>query len=131
MSTRTIRSLLAPGVALTLLFTVTSLHAASKKIDPKPTAEECLACHSDATLTHDVNGKPVSLHVDPQAFKDSIHGSMFTCVDCHTDVKSAAHETAPQKITCAGCHTDEQAAYEHSFHAKAAQGGNTHAATCV
>ena len=41
-------------------------------------------------LTHDVNGKTVSLHVDPQHFKDSIHGSMFTCVDCHTDVKSAA-----------------------------------------
>ena len=56
---------------------------------------------------------------------------MFTCVDCHTDVKSAAHETAPQKITCATCHADEQAAYERSFHAKAARGGNTHAAACV
>src|SRR5271169_1334893 len=117
MSTRTIRSLLAPGVALTLLFTVTSLHAASRKIDPKPTADECFACHSDATLTHDVNGKPVSLHVDPQAFKDSIHGGMFTCVDCHTDVTNAAHETTPKKISCATCHADQQAAYDRSFHA--------------
>ena len=25
---------------------------------------DCLACHSDATLTKDVNGKPVSLFVD-------------------------------------------------------------------
>jgi len=88
MSTGRIRNLFAAGVALTLCLVATSLQASSKKDPPKPTADECLACHSDATLTHDVNGAPASLHVDPQAFKDSIHGSMFTCVDCHTDVKS-------------------------------------------
>ncbi len=131
---RNTRRLFAPGVALTLVLTASFAFATGKsaqKRDPKPTAEDCLACHSDASLTHDVNGKPASLHVDPQAFKDSIHGSMFTCVDCHTDVTSAAHETTPKKISCATCHADEQAAYERSFHAKAVQGGNTHAATCV
>ncbi len=135
MSTRTTRNIFAPGVALTLLLSAGALLAAGKppatKQPPKPTAEECLACHSDASLTHDVNGKTVSLHVDPQAFKDSIHGSMFTCVDCHTDVKSSAHETTPLKITCATCHADEQAAYDRSFHGKAVQGGNSQAATCV
>lgn len=131
MSMRTLRNLFAPGVALTLLLTAVALPAASKKEPPKPTAEECLACHSDASLSHDVNGKTVSLHVDPQKFKDSIHGSMFTCVDCHTDVKSAPHENTPKKITCATCHADEQAAYDRSFHAKAVENGNTHAATCV
>jgi len=131
MSTRTIRNLFAPGVALTFLLAAGALQAASKKDPPKPTVEECLACHSDATLSHEVNGKPVSLHVDPQRFKDSIHGSMFTCVDCHTDVKSSAHETPPQHITCATCHADQQAAYERSFHGKAVQGGNSNAATCV
>jgi len=136
MSTRIRGNLFAPGVVLTLFFlTAPALLAGSKpgasKAAPKPTAEECLACHSDATLTHEVNGKQVSLHVDPQAFKDSIHGSMFTCVDCHTDVTSAAHETTPKKITCASCHADEQAAYERSFHGKAVAGGNPRAATCV
>ena len=131
MSTRTIRNLFAPGVALTLLLAAGALHAASKKDLLKPTADECLACDSDASLSHEVNGKVVSLHVDPQAFKESIHGSMFTCVDCHTDVKSSAHETPPQHITCATCHADEQAAYERSFHAKAVRGGNANAATCV
>ena len=130
MSTRTIRNLFAPGVTLTLLLAASTLHSAGKQ-PPKPTADECLVCHSDASLTHEENGKPVSLHVDPQAFKDSIHGSMFTCVDCHTDVKSAAHETIPRKITCATCHADEQAAYDRSFHGKAVQGGNSKAATCV
>jgi cytochrome b subunit of formate dehydrogenase len=131
MSTRTIRRFFAPGVALTLLLAASSLLAATKKDPAKPTADECLACHSDATLSHEVSGKKVSLHVDPQAFKDSIHGSMFTCVDCHTDVKSAAHENTPKRITCATCHADEQAAYDRSFHGKAVQLGNTAAATCV
>jgi len=131
MSMRTIRNLFAPGVALTLFLTAGSLLAASKKDPPKPSADECLACHGDASLSHDENGKTVSLHVDPQKFKDSIHGSMFTCVDCHTDVKSAAHETTPKKITCSTCHADEQAAYDRSFHAKAIQNGNTRAATCI
>lgn len=128
---RIIRSLFAPGVILTLLLASTSLSAASKKDPPKPTVEECLACHSDASLTHEVNGKQVSLHVDPEAFKNSIHGSMFTCVDCHADVKSAAHETTPKRITCATCHADQQAAYDRSHHAKAVTIGNSNAATCV
>jgi cytochrome b subunit of formate dehydrogenase len=135
MSTRTTRNIFALGVALTLFFSAGTVHAARKqpagKQPPKPTADQCLACHSDASLTHDVNGKPVSLHVDPQTFKDSIHGSMFTCVDCHTDVKSSAHETPPLKITCATCHADQQAAYDRSFHSKTLQGGNSKAATCV
>jgi len=126
-----VRNLFAPGVALTFLLTTCFALAASKKEPSKPTADECLACHSDAGLTHEVNGKNVSLQVDPQKFKDSIHGSMFTCVDCHTDVTSAAHETTPKKISCATCHADEQAAYNRSFHSKAVQGGNSNAATCV
>ena len=131
MSTRTTRRFFAPGVALTLLLAASSLLAASKKDPPKPTVDECLTCHSDATLSYEVNGKKASLHVDPQSFKDSIHGSMFTCVDCHTDVKSPAHETTPKRITCATCHADQQAAYDRSFHGKAAHIGNTAAATCV
>jgi cytochrome b subunit of formate dehydrogenase len=131
MFMRSIRRLFAPGFALALVLTAVSSQAGTKKEPPKPTAEECLACHSDATLSHEENGKTVSLHVDPQAFKDSIHGSMFTCVDCHTDVKTSAHETTPKKISCATCHADEQTAYEKSFHAKAALGGNTHTANCV
>jgi cytochrome b subunit of formate dehydrogenase len=130
MSTRTIRRFSAPGVALTLLLTAGHLAAVGRKPAAKSTADDCLTCHGDSTLTHDVNGKSVSLYVNPQTFKDSIHGSMFTCVDCHDDIKGPVHETTPQKITCAKCHADEQAAYDRSFHSKAAAGG-MHAATCV
>jgi cytochrome b subunit of formate dehydrogenase len=97
---------------------------------PKPTNEECLACHDDSTMTKEVNGKQVSLYVNEEHFKNSIH-SMFNCVDCHTDVKQSPHETTPAKLSCAQCHAEQQAAYERSFHAQAHKKGDGQAATCV
>ena len=78
----------------------------------KMSNEECLACHNDATLTKEENGKQVSLHVDDAAFKASIH-STFGCTDCHTDIKAFPHDPTPAMPKCATCHSDEQAAYDH------------------
>jgi cytochrome b subunit of formate dehydrogenase len=114
-----------------LIFPLCAAAASKPKAAPKPTNDDCLACHGDSTLTHDVNGKSVSLFVDPAKFKDSIHGSMFQCVDCHTDLKTAPHENTPAKVSCATCHADEQSAYDRSFHAKAIKDGDSHAASCV
>jgi cytochrome b subunit of formate dehydrogenase len=100
------------------------------KAEHKLKDEDCLQCHSDKTLTKDVNGKQVSLFVDSAKLKHSIHGGMFACVDCHTDVKSLAHDAAPKKVTCAQCHADAQEAYSHSFHAKLVKAGNAPAANC-
>lgn len=55
---------------------------------------------------------------------------MFHCVDCHTDVKSLAHEKPPEKVSCGQCHADAQAAYAHSMHAKAGKDGGGPAANC-
>ena len=98
---------------------------------PKPTNEDCLVCHGDSGLSTERNGKTVSLHVDSDKFKASIHGSMFSCVDCHTDLKSSPHETTPAKVNCSTCHADEQAQYDRSFHAKAIAAGDSKAATCT
>ena len=92
---------------------------------------DCLACHSDPTLTTEgANGATVSLYVDQNKFKHSVHGRMFACVDCHKDVKSLVHEKPPEKVLCAQCHADAQTAYAHSTHAKASIGGTAPAATC-
>ena len=99
-------------------------HAAQKLKDA-----DCLACHSDPAFTADENGKTVNISVDPEKLKHSIHGSMFSCIDCHKDVKSLVHDAPPQKITCAGCHADAQDAYSRSTHAKASKNGLA-AATC-
>jgi hypothetical protein len=66
---------------MALLFTASAVAA------QKPTNEDCFTCHRTPGLTQDVNGKPVDLHVDPDKFKNSMHGGMFTCVDCHSDVR--------------------------------------------
>ncbi len=113
-----VRWLLACSLVVSSLVWAPSLHAEHKLKN-----EDCLACHGDATLTETVNGKAHSLFVDATKLKHSIHGSMFTCVDCHTDVKSLAHETPPKKLTCAGCHADTLTAYSHSTHAKPAVAG--------
>jgi len=105
--------------------------AFARKPAPKPSNEDCLVCHGDSTMAADVNGKQISLFVNPDAFKNSIHGTLFTCVDCHSDVKSSPHEVRPSRISCAQCHTDQQAAYERSYHAKAIKAGDGQAATCV
>jgi cytochrome b subunit of formate dehydrogenase len=111
---------------LALLIPASSSPAAQKVKDA-----DCLACHSDTSLTKDENGKQVSLFVDQNKLKHSFHGRLFDCVDCHTDVKTLAHETPPKKITCEGCHQAAQQAYGHSMHAKATKPGAAMGATCV
>jgi cytochrome b subunit of formate dehydrogenase len=117
-------------IAVVVLFLAVIASAAPKPAS-KPSNDDCLACHGDSTLTHEVNGKTVSLYVNPDKFKNSIHGGMFTCVDCHSDLKSSSHETTPAKVSCASCHADEQTAYDKSFHAKAIKNGDGKAATCT
>ncbi len=89
----------------------------------------CLGCHSDPSLTAQINGKQVSLGVDGDKFKASIH-SAFACVDCHADVKNAPHDPTPVMPKCSTCHADQQTAYDHGVHAKAAAAGNTNVAKC-
>jgi hypothetical protein len=104
----------------------------AKKTSAKPAKmsnDECLACHSDAGLTKDVNGKTVSLHVDGDKFKASIHSS-FGCTDCHADIKAFPHDPAPAMPKCSTCHADEQIAYDHGVHAKAAAAGNANVPKC-
>jgi cytochrome b subunit of formate dehydrogenase len=121
----TARRFFAQALALSLLVWACAASAEHKLKD-----EDCLTCHSDATLSAEVNGKQVSLYVDASKLKHSIHGSMFACVDCHKDVKSLVHESTPQKVTCGQCHADAQAAYSHSYHAKASAAGKAQAASC-
>jgi cytochrome b subunit of formate dehydrogenase len=84
---------------------------------------DCLTCHGDPTLTEDVNGSVESISVDENKFKHSVHGTMFHCVDCHSDVRSLVHEAPPKKVSCSQCHAEEGQGYAHSIHARATSGG--------
>ena len=112
------KRILPQALVLFLLLWASAVFAGQKLKDA-----DCLACHSDSTLTTEVNGRQVSLYVDGDKLRHSVHGELFTCVDCHKDVKSLVHETTPQKVTCAQCHAEAQEAYSHSYHAKASKDG--------
>ena len=118
-------------ILVAVLFACGSEASAEHKLaEHKLKDQDCLACHSDSSLTKDENGKQVSVFVDEARIKGSIHGSLLGCVDCHTDVKSLVHESPPQKVTCAQCHADAGQAYSHSLHAKMDKAGNGATATC-
>jgi len=101
-----------------LLGCASAAHAAQKLKDA-----DCLTCHSDPTLTEDVNGSVVGIHVDENRLRHSVHGRLFSCVDCHADVKSLAHESRPKQVTCSQCHADAGQSYAHSIHARVDKGG--------
>ena len=106
------------------------VHAQKTVKAQAPTNEDCLACHSDASLTKDVDGKTVSLHVDGDHFSGSVHGSL-TCIACHTDIKAVPHDPVAGTVDCAQCHADAVQAYNQGVHQKAIQRGNPKAAGCA
>jgi len=113
-----------------LAFSLLSGTFAAQAATHKPKDEECLACHSDATLSKEVNGKQVSLFVDADKLHGSVHGGMFSCVDCHKDLKASPHAQTPAKVTCSTCHADEQKAYSHSYHASTKKPDGSVSADC-
>jgi len=114
-----------------LLLPVFILLISSAWAAKKPANADCLACHADATLSHEVNGKQESLAVDEAKFNASMHGSILGCVDCHDDVKSAPHEVTPMKLSCSKCHADADHGYALSIHAQARAKGDANAPTCT
>ena len=114
---------------LVLLVALVLCLGAAAKTAPKLSNDDCLACHNDAGLTKEENGRQVSLQVDDAKFKASVH-SAFSCTDCHTDIKALPHEGTPAKPACSTCHADQQTAYDHGVHAKAASAGNGNVAKC-
>ncbi len=67
--------------------------------------DDCLACHSDSTLTMVKAGRTISLYVDSSAFKSSTHGDQ-TCVDCHAgfDPTNVPHKKDITPVDCNTCH---------------------------
>jgi len=92
---------------------------------------ECLACHSEKSMSTTRTGRTVSLYVDGKKFASSIHGS-FGCTGCHADLegKELPHEK-PARVKCGTCHATEQEQYARSLHGKAIARGDPLAPSCV
>lgn len=67
--------------------------------------DDCLACHSDDSLTAVRGGTEVSAFVDGERFASAIHRDL-ACVDCHTDLSGQGdgHEDDVARVDCAACH---------------------------
>ncbi len=80
------------------------------------TREDCLACHSDSTLTKDGPGKTaISLFVKEHVLNGSTHAKL-ACVSCHAgfNAEDVPHKAVITPVDCARCHT--KAAFKHPFH---------------
>jgi cytochrome b subunit of formate dehydrogenase len=80
------------------------------------TREDCLACHSDSTLTKDgPNKKKISLFMDEKILNGSTHAKL-ACVACHKgfNPEEMPHKAQITPVDCARCHS--QAAFKHPFH---------------
>lgn len=77
--------------------------------------DDCLACHSDNTLSMERNGKQRSLFVDEKILSGSPHKKL-ECVSCHVgfNPEEMPHKENIQPIDCMTCHKD--AKIRHLFH---------------
>lgn len=96
------------------------------------TSADCLACHSDDTMTTERDGRTISLFVDEKKFAASTHAS-FDCSTCHDDANIAEgmHTTPLKKVECGNCHDAEMKQHAASLHGKAMQRGDPLAPTCA
>lgn len=81
---------------------------------------DCLACHSDATLTKEHEGKTIPLYVDDAVLGKSPHRKLI-CVACHTGFKAEdiPHKKTITPINCLTCH--QAAPTKHAFHPQLGQ----------
>lgn len=94
--------------------------------------DDCLACHSDKTLTTKRWARTVSLFVDGKRFSSSVH-SALSCTSCHADLegKDLPHSTPLARVQCGSCHSDEQKQHANSLHGRAIARGDALAPHCV
>ncbi len=93
--------------------------------------DTCFDCHSDEDLTKEIKGKSISLFVDNNVFKLSVHKDL-DCTDCHmdADVEDFPHEENLEKVYCGNCHDDQQLDFDASSHGQALNRKAPYAPTC-
>ena len=97
---------------------------------PTPTSADCLACHADAGLTRETNGKTEPIAAFPaDTFAKSAHAGL-DCTDCHAGIKEIPHDAKLPPPNCAACHDQETKDYTTSIHGMSHAMGASGAAQC-
>ena len=102
----------------------------------------CLNCHADPTLSMTFpNGDVLSLHLDGEEFRQSVHGTRLACSDCHQRNLTIPHQ-APRVQSrrqlavveyeaCKRCHFDNYTRTLDSMHFDAMAEGKDDAPICT
>jgi predicted CXXCH cytochrome family protein len=94
--------------------------------------DECLACHSEPSLTGTRSGRTISVFVNEKTLGGSIHAAV-PCVACHADVAGVElpHPDDLAPVDCATCHSDVATLEVKSLHGKASARGDALAPRCT
>ncbi len=86
---------------------------------------DCLACHSDSSLSKEQDGKKISLFVSEVQYQLSPHRKLV-CVACHTgfDPSNIPHKASIQPVSCVRCHSKD--VLTHTFHPQLIQAITNH-----
>ena len=92
--------------------------------------ERCLGCHQNPGLTTEKNGVSLSLFVDSNGYKNSIHGT-FSCTVCHNEIdqEKLPHAEKIKPVSCGSCHYQPVQDWLASVHTLDV-GGKGPAASC-
>ncbi|MDA8160704.1 MAG: cytochrome c3 family protein [Desulfobacteraceae bacterium] len=95
------------------------------------TNDDCLGCHGDKSMTTQHDGKTISLYIDGDAFKKTVHADNG-CLSCHVDadVKGDEHPVPLKPVDCAACHDKIGERYAKSAHGVAMAKGDKFAPRC-
>ncbi len=77
--------------------------------------DDCFDCHNDEEFIVELDGKEVSLNVNPAKFNKSVHKKL-DCVNCHIgyDPYEEPHNENAAKVNCLKCH--QKSKQKHLFH---------------
>jgi predicted CXXCH cytochrome family protein len=94
--------------------------------------ESCMKCHSNKNLTKIEDGKKISLYIDAEHFKGSVHANN-SCVKCHVNVNPTKNPVCKNsgKVDCSICHQAQVEDYKVSIHGQLHVKGNGNAPYCT
>src|SRR6202795_4286506 len=108
-----------------------SAEAQPKAAEPKPSSQDCLACHGDKDLKRGAPkpGRRDSLFADEAVLKASAHARL-ECAPCHRPA-TAPHASPLPPVQCAGCHDKSSVSLSGGIHGSARSRVGAGAPTCT
>ncbi len=105
---------------LVIVITLVSLLLPGRPPAAAQSKADCLACHSDTSLTMEKGGTQRSIYVNEALLNASAHRKLV-CVACHPgfNPENVPHKEKIEEVNCLTCHKDVQ--FKHTFHPQLAK----------